>query len=98
MKVVAAIQGFLMEWELRGRSSATVRLYRSCLMVVARWLEDQGITQVEEVTISHLRGFVLATQQRVAGSVNPHRTHPVDGHSPTPATVQSYVKAIKLLF
>lgn len=31
MKIQAAIQGFLMDWELRGRSQATLRLYRSCL-------------------------------------------------------------------
>ncbi len=44
MKVQAAIQGFLMDWELRQRSPNTLRLYRSCLAVLARWLEGQGIT------------------------------------------------------
>ncbi len=44
MKIQAAIHGFLMDWELRGRSKKTLQLYRSCLMVVARWLEDQDIT------------------------------------------------------
>jgi len=36
MKLQAAIQGFLMDWELRGRSPKTLQLYRSCLMVLAR--------------------------------------------------------------
>src|SRR5215470_401338 len=98
MKLQAAIQGFLMDWELRGRSQATLRLYRSCLMVLAHWLEDQGVTTVEEVTITHLRAFILDTQQRPAGSINPRRPQSSDGHTPTPATLQSYVKAIKLLF
>jgi site-specific recombinase XerD len=98
MKVEAAIKGFLMDWELRGRSSATLRLYRSCLMVLARWLADQGVTSVEDVTITHLRAFILETQQRPAGSINPRRPQSLDGHTPTAATLQSYVKAIKLLF
>jgi len=98
MKLQAAIQGFLMDWELRGRSPKTLQLYRSCLMVLARWLEGQGVTTVEEVTVTHLRSFVLETQQRPAGSVNPNRPAAADGHPPTPATMQGYVKAIKLLF
>lgn len=87
-----------MDWELRGRSQATLRLYRSSLMVLARWLEDQGVSDVGNVTIAHLRAFILETQQRPAGSVNPRRPPASDGHSPTPPTLQSYVKAIKLLF
>jgi site-specific recombinase XerD len=98
MTVEAAIRGFLMDWELRGRSPATVRLYRSCLMVLARWLEDQGVAEADTVTITHLRAFILETQQRPAGSINPRRPQAADGRTPTPATLQSYVKAIKLLF
>ena len=98
MTIQAAIQGFLMDWELRGRSPATVRLYRSCLMVLARWLEDQRVTDVDDVAISHLRAFMLDAQQRPAGSSNPRRPPAADGHPPTTATLVSYVKAIKLLF
>ncbi|HEX8981180.1 MAG TPA: tyrosine-type recombinase/integrase [Ktedonobacterales bacterium] len=98
MKIDAAIKGFLMDWELRGRSPATIRLYRSCLNVVARWLESQGISASEDVTINNLRAFILETQQRPAGSINPRRPQDISGNPPTPATMQSYVKAIKLLF
>src|SRR5579859_6141559 len=98
MKAGEAVKGFLMDWELRGRSQATIRLYRSCLMVVARWLEGQGVTDVEDVTVAHLRAFILETQQRPAGAINPRRPQVADGHTPTPATMQSYVKATKLLF
>jgi site-specific recombinase XerD len=98
MKVVTAIQGFLMDWELRGRSPKTIQLYRSCLMVLARWLEEQNITEVGDITITHLRAFILATQQRPAGSVNPKRPTHGTPRPVTPATLQSYVKAIKLLF
>ena len=98
MKLQTAITGFLLDWELRGRSQTTVRLYRSCLNVLARWLEDQGAADVEAITITELRGFMLATQQRPASSVNPRRPQSADGHTPSAATLQTYVKAIKLLF
>lgn len=98
MKIQAAIDGFLMDWELRGRSPATIRLYRSCLGIVARWLDEQGVAKVDDVTVTHLRAFILETQQRPASSINPRRPGASDGHLCTPATLQSYVKAIKLLF
>src|SRR5262249_31492104 len=60
--------------------------------------EDQGVTRAEDVTVAHLRAFLLETQQRPAGSVNPRRPPVLDGHPPTPATLQGYVKVIKLLF
>jgi integrase/recombinase XerD len=67
-------------------------------MILARWLEDQTVTEVEEVTVAHLRAFILETQQRPAGPINPRRPPASDGHLPSPATLQSYVKSIKLLF
>ncbi len=64
MKLQAAIRGFLMDWELRGRSAKTLQLYRSCLMVLARWLEGQGVTTVEEVTVTHLRTCAALSSRR----------------------------------
>lgn len=99
MKVQAAIQGFLMDWELRNHSPNTLRTYRSQLRVVGRWLEEQqGVADVEDVTITHLRAFLVHTQQRPASSINPRRPGELDGRTPTTATMQGYVKAIKLLF
>ncbi len=98
MRVRTAIDGFLMDWELREHSPNTIRTYRSCLGVFAKWLEEQGIADVEDVTIAHLRAFMLHTAQRPASSVNPRRPANRDGHPPSTATLQSYVKAIKLVF
>src|SRR5712691_900321 len=98
MRVSAAIQGFLMDWQLRDHSPKTLRTYGSCLGVFGRWLEEQGVEDVEEVTIHHLRAFVLHTSQRPAGSVNPRRPANADGRPPSTSTLQSYVKAIKLVF
>jgi len=66
MKLQAAIQGFLMDWQLRGRSPNTLRTYRSCLRVLAQWLEEQGVTEVGDVTIAHLRAFMVHTGHRPA--------------------------------
>jgi site-specific recombinase XerD len=98
MRLEAAIQGFLMDWELREHSPNTIRLYRSCLSVWARWLEEQGITTVEDVTIAHLRAFMLYTQQRPVDAVNPSHPTATDGRTLSIATLQSYVKSIKVLF
>jgi len=98
MKVGSAIDGFLLDWELRGRSPATLRLYRSCLRVLARWLGDQGVAEVEEVTIAHLRAFMLHTQQRPADAENPKKQPAADGRTLMTASLQSYVKSIKVLF
>lgn len=98
MKLKNAVEGFLTDWQLRKRSTATIRLYRSCLMVLVKWLTDQDISDVESVTIHHLRAFMLDTQNRPAGSINPRRPTDNDGKPPTAATLRSYVKAIKVLF
>src|SRR5690348_6451317 len=98
MKLQAAIQGFLMDWELRNHSPNTLRLYRSCLGVFARWLEGEGITEAEDITVAHLRAFMLHTQQRTADSVNPKKPTRADGGTLSTASLQSYVKSIKVLF
>ena len=53
---------------------------------------------MEDVTVAHLREFLVHTQQRPASSVNPRRPGELDGHTPSTATMQGYVKAIKVLF
>jgi integrase/recombinase XerD len=98
MKIQAAILGFLMDWELRNRSPKTLGLYRSCLGVFARWLEGEGVTEAEDVTVAQLRTFMLHTQQRAADSVNPNKPTRPDGATVSIATLQSYVKSIKVLF
>jgi integrase/recombinase XerD len=96
VELSAAIAGYLLDLKTRGRSEAMRRLYKSCLTVLAHWLAEQGIANVEDVTINHLRAFVVATQERPAGSINPRRPPASDGHAPTASTLQSYVKAIKV--
>jgi integrase/recombinase XerD len=98
MKLQAAIQGFLMDWELREHSPNTIRLYRSCLLVLARWLEAAGITDVEEVTIHHLRAFMVHTQQRPIDAENPTKHADPNGPRLSTATLQTYVKATKVFF
>jgi site-specific recombinase XerD len=98
MKIRNAIEGFLTDWQLRNRSPTTIRVYRSCLMVLQRWLGSQGIEDVEDITIHHLRAFMLETQNRPAGSVNPRRPPSEDEHTPMSNTLRLYVKVIKVIF
>ena len=98
MKLHAAIRGFLLDWELHNHAASTLRLYRSDLGVFARWMAGEGVTDVEEVTIAHLRAFMLHTQQRPADAVNPLKRANTDGRKLATATLQAYVKVIKVLF
>src|SRR5262244_1030872 len=98
MKVQAAIRGFLMEWELRNRTEHASRSYRSELGVVARWLEGEGITEVEDVTVGHLREFLVYTQNRTASSINPRRPAEQDGRKLSTDSIGAYVKIIKVFF
>ncbi|HEU5439303.1 MAG TPA: tyrosine-type recombinase/integrase [Ktedonobacterales bacterium] len=100
MEIVKAIEGFLIDWKLRRRAEGTVRVYRSHLMTLAQWLAEQeeGVSQVEDVSILHLRAFMVAQQNRPAGSINPRRPAAPDGHTLTASTLGAYVKAIKVFF
>lgn len=98
MKIVKAIEGFLTDWQLRKHSPSTIRVYKSNLMVFCNWATAQGSSDVEDVTIQHLRSFMLETQNRPSGSLNPRRPARKDGAFLKPATLRSYVKSIKLLF
>jgi hypothetical protein len=68
------------------------------LGVLQRWLVAAGVVDVEAVTISHLRAFMLYTQQRPADVVNPSKRPAEDGRTLNTATLQAYVKAIKVFF
>jgi site-specific recombinase XerD len=98
VKIFVAIDGFIKYCKLQHRSPATIRLYRTCLLMLARFLEAQNVSSASEVTIHHLRTFMVDTQERPAGSQNPRRPPARDGHTNTPATQQSYVKVIKVFF
>jgi site-specific recombinase XerD len=87
-----------MEWELRRRTENTLRTYRSQLGVVGRWLEGEGIDGVEDVTIAHLREFLVYTQNRTASSINPRRPGEEEGRKLTTDSIGGYVKAIKVFF
>ena len=50
------------------------------------------------MTIAHLRAFMPHTQQRPADAINPHKRPAADGRPVSAATLQSYVKSIKVLF
>lgn len=58
MNLEKTVQHFLKDAELKRRSSHTLRFYRRSLMVLMRFLERQHITEVEQVTVFHLRDGV----------------------------------------
>ena len=68
MRVHAAIQGFLDGLGVAPALSRHTAALSVLLAILARWLEGQGIQEVEDITIAHLREFILHTQQRPADS------------------------------
>jgi site-specific recombinase XerD len=56
------------------------------------------ITEVEDVTVGHLREFLVYTQNRTASSINPRRPAEQDGRKLSTASIGGYVKIIKVFF
>jgi integrase/recombinase XerD len=98
MRLKDALDGFLLDCQMRGRSPNTVGLYERLLRRVTTWLGEQGILGAEQVTIAHLRAFMVMLQGSVSGAVNPRRPAAKDGHTLMPETLRAYVKAIKVWF
>ncbi|WP_376797250.1 tyrosine-type recombinase/integrase [Thermogemmatispora sp.] len=58
MRFDEAVDQFLLDLEVRGRSVGTVQLYRRVLSLLARWLVGKGVEHLEAVTLFHLREFL----------------------------------------
>jgi integrase/recombinase XerD len=58
MRFSDAMEQFLLDLEALGRSESLLRRYPSVLGQLERWLREQGIEELEEITLLHLRKFV----------------------------------------
>jgi site-specific recombinase XerD len=99
MKISKAIEGYIIDCRTRGRSDKTIIWYDQKLKLCTRWLEEEeGIEHLHEVTITHLRSFVLYIQSEPVGRNAVNRE---DGGTPvkiSPLTVKGYVQVIKGFF
>src|SRR5579875_2669807 len=90
MKIDEAIRGYILDCKVRGRSHRTIEWYEQKLRFFARWLDEEEETDsLDEVTIAHLRSFVLHIQSEQTG----RRAVNKDGGSPiqvSPLTVKGF--------
>ena len=98
MKIIKAIEGYIIDCHTRGHSERTIEWYEQKLKLFARWIdEEEGVQNLHQVTITQLSSFVLCLQSEPIG----HNAVNKDGGNPvhiSPLTVRGYVQVIKGFF
>lgn len=97
MQVQEAIEGYLLDCQVRGLSGRTVEWYAQKLQHIGGWLGEQGVMTLEKVTPNHLRAFILHMQETDANANNPLRPKE-KGKLVSPLTVKGYVQTLKTFF
>ena len=59
-----SVSGFLLDRRARGFTANTIKFYESELRLFCNYLKDQGITETEAITATHLRAYLLHVGQR----------------------------------
>ncbi|MFC2058158.1 tyrosine-type recombinase/integrase [Chloroflexota bacterium] len=88
------IQGYRICAKSEGKSPRTVTIYTSGLNLLLDYLETMGLpTEVGEIGVTELRGYILFLQQRRAWSKHPSIRPRERGLSST--TIHDYMRAIR---
>jgi integrase/recombinase XerD len=96
MTIVDAIEGFLIDLRAKRRTQNTLRHYGHKLRIWSRWLsEEQGVTTIDQITITQLRAFIVYMEQVPATRHNPGRMEHEGDTKVTDRTVYSYAQVIK---
>ncbi|HTI15102.1 MAG TPA: tyrosine-type recombinase/integrase [Dictyobacter sp.] len=97
MKVDKAIKGYLLDCRVRNLSVKTILWYDQKLHFFMRWLDDEeDIQDMRDVTIAHLRAFVLHLQTLQVGRKTINKGD--DTTQVSPHTSKGYVQVIKGFF
>lgn len=97
MDIVHTIEYYISDCEIRGLTPPTILWYRQRLTLFASKLaEFASVTQLEEVTIAHLRQFVQVLMNTHANVNHPRK--PTQDRMLSPFTVRGYVRALKVFF
>ena len=95
MRIDETVQQFLLDAEIRSRSKFTLSSYRQKLGVVVRLLESLGkVTELESVTVSHLRLVVQHLLTQPLGV----RIQMPDNRPLSVNSVRAYVRVTKAFF
>jgi len=92
------IEGFRLYCLAGGKQPTTIRWYMGKLTIFQDYLKDHDIpTEVSQITITHLRQFLVYLQTEVkADQHNPYKPTRDEGLSPQ--TIQGYARTLKAFF
>jgi site-specific recombinase XerD len=98
MKLIDAIKGYLLSRKVQGCTEKTLIWYRQKLLFFCEYIQnEQDVTTLNKITITHLRLFVDHMQQTKSGVNNPHNHGSMDSNL-SDLTVKGYVQVIKGFF
>jgi site-specific recombinase XerD len=95
MQIVDAIEGFLIDLRARKRSHNTLRHYEHKLRIWSKWMEQQGVGDIEHIAITHLRGFMLELERTPVTRHHPGRREQAGDPMVTDITMHGYAQALK---
>lgn len=95
MQIRDGIEGFLLDLKARHRSPNTLRHYEHKLRIWSEWMAEQGVTELEAITISQLRGFVLDVEQSSVSRHRADRDEQDDDPKVSDITVFGYSQSIR---
>jgi len=98
IEIQSLIEGFRLYCMAEGKRPNTVRWYMSKLKIFQNYLKTHDLpTDVNQITIAHLREFLVYLQTEVkANQHNPYK--PTQDKGLTPQTVQGYARTLKAFF
>src|SRR5258708_1023399 len=97
MKLLKAIDGYIIDCRTRNLSRKTILWYEQKLRYVARWLdEEEDVQLLDSVTIAHVRSFIINLRDAQIGRTTVNKEGEMTEISSL--TVKGYVQVIKGFF
>lgn len=94
MKISDAIEGFLLDRRPQC-SDDTMRWYKQKLGRWQRCMSAQEVASIEQITVGHLRAFIVEVQGTTADAENPYKPTKEDGSKISDLTVHGYAQVVK---
>ncbi len=95
MKVTEVIEQYLIDCENRNRSDGTVQIYRRQLGLMVRWLDGQGVQELEAVTVPLMRQYLNYLKHSDSSE---RYVQTVQQGKLSDATLGTYVSTVKAFF
>jgi len=94
MKTQDAVEGFLLDRRPQC-SDDTMRWYKQKLGRWRRYLEAQGVSNIEQITVGHLRAFLVELQGTIIDAENPRKPTNSEGRTISDLTLHGYAQVVK---